>query len=74
VIVLLWDRVAVLDAGGVNALRNFIDNLTEGTEVRIAEIPFQPLKTLARARMQPIEGKLSFYGKLEEALQANPVN
>ncbi len=68
VIVLLWDRVAVLDAGGVNALRNFIDNLTEGTEVRIAEIPFQPLKTLARARMQPIEGKLSFYGKLEEAL------
>ena len=68
VIVLLWDRVAVLDAGGVNALRNFVDNLTEGTEVRIAEIPFQPLKTLARARMQPIEGKLSFYGKLEEAL------
>jgi len=68
VIVLLWDRGAVLDAGGVNALRNFIDNLTEGTEVRIAEIPFQPLKTLARARMQPIEGKLSFYGKLEEAL------
>ncbi|RJT12373.1 C4-dicarboxylic acid transporter DauA [Rahnella inusitata] len=68
VIVLLWDRVAVLDAGGVNALRNFIDNLTEGTEVRIAEILFQPLKTLARARMQPIEGKLSFYGKLEEAL------
>lgn len=68
VIVLMWDRVAVLDAGGVNALRNFIDNLTEGTEVRIAEIPFQPLKTLARARMQPIEGKLSFYGKLEEAL------
>lgn len=74
VIVLLWDRVAVLDAGGVNALRNFIDNLTEGTEVRIAEIPFQPLKTLARARMQPIEGKLSFYGKLEEALYVNPVN
>ncbi|QLK61145.1 C4-dicarboxylic acid transporter DauA [Enterobacteriaceae bacterium Kacie_13] len=68
VIVLLWDRVAVLDAGGVNALRNFIDNLTEGTELRIAEIPFQPLKTLARARMQPIEGKLSFYGKLEEAI------
>lgn len=74
VIVLLWDRVAVLDAGGVNALRNFIDNLTEGTEVRIAEIPFQPLKTLARARMQPIEGKLSFYGKLEESLYVNPVN
>lgn len=68
VIVLLWDRVAVLDAGGVNALRTFIDNLPKGTELRIAEIPFQPLKTLARARMQPIEGKLSFYGSLHEAL------
>jgi sulfate permease, SulP family len=56
VIVLLWDRVAVLDAGGVNALRNFIDNLTEGTEVRIAEIPFQPLKTLARAECSRSKG------------------
>jgi SulP family sulfate permease len=68
VIVLLWDRVAVLDAGGVNALRNFIDALPEDTELRIAEIPFQPLKTLARARMQPVEGRLSFHGSLAEAL------
>ncbi|NGX86179.1 C4-dicarboxylic acid transporter DauA [Rahnella sp. Lac-M11] len=68
VIVLLWDRVAVLDAGGVNALRNFIDTLPEDTELRIAEIPFQPLKTLARARMQPVEGRLSFHGSLAEAL------
>jgi SulP family sulfate permease len=68
VIVLLWDRVAVLDAGGVNALRNFIDALPEDTELRIAEIPFQPLKTLARARIQPVEGRLSFHGSLAEAL------
>lgn len=68
VIVLLWDRVAVLDAGGVSALRHFIGTLPEGTELRIAEVPFQPLKTLARARMQPVEGKLSFYPSLQDAL------
>ena len=68
VIVLLWDRVAVLDAGGVNALRTFIANLPEGTELRIAEIPYQPLKTLARARMQPVAGKLSFHSSLQDAL------
>ena len=68
VIILVWDRVAVLDAGGVSALRNFINTLPEGTELRIAEIPFQPLKTLARARMQPVEGKLSFHSSLHDAL------
>lgn len=68
VIVLLWDRVAVLDAGGVNALQHYIDGLPEGTELRLAEIPFQPLKTMARARMHPVEGKLSFYSSLQDAL------
>ncbi|MBU9810812.1 C4-dicarboxylic acid transporter DauA [Rahnella sp. C60] len=68
VIVLVWDRVAVLDAGGVSALRHFINTLPPGTELRIAEIPFQPLKTLARARMQPVEGKLSFHSSLQDAL------
>ncbi|CAM3884920.1 C4-dicarboxylic acid transporter DauA [Rahnella victoriana] len=68
VIVLLWDRVAVLDAGGVSALRHFIDTLPQDTELRMAEIPFQPLKTLARARMQPVEGKLSFHSSLHDAL------
>jgi len=65
---LLWDRVAVLDAGGVNALQHYIDGLPEGTELRLAEIPFQPLKTMARARMHPVEGKLSFYSSLQDAL------
>jgi SulP family sulfate permease len=68
IIVLLWDRVAVLDAGGVNALQHYINALPEGTELRIAEIPFQPLKTMARARMHPVEGKLGFYSSLQDAL------
>jgi SulP family sulfate permease len=69
-IVLQWDAVPVLDAGGLNALQRYIDTLPAGKQLAITDIPFQPLKTLARARMQPIEGKLHFYPTLPEALAA----
>ena len=39
----------------------------------ITDVPFQPLKTLARARVQPIEGRLQFYPTLPEALAATGV-
>lgn len=70
VIVLQWDAVPVLDAGGLSALQRFIDELPAGKRLAITDIPFQPLKTLARARVQPIEGKLHFYPTLPEALAA----
>ncbi len=69
-IVLQWDAVPVLDAGGLQALQRFIETLSEGKQLVITDIPFQPLKTLARARVQPIEGKLAFYATLPEALSA----
>ncbi|MHA7846572.1 C4-dicarboxylic acid transporter DauA [Serratia sp. D1N4] len=69
-IVLQWDAVPVLDAGGLNALQRYIDTLPAGKQLAITDIPFQPLKTLARARMQPIDGKLHFYPTLPEALTA----
>ncbi|WP_337264820.1 MULTISPECIES: C4-dicarboxylic acid transporter DauA [unclassified Serratia (in: enterobacteria)] len=69
-IVLQWDAVPVLDAGGLHALQRYIDTLPAGKQLVITDIPFQPLKTLARARMQPIEGKLHFYPTLPEALAA----
>ncbi|MGL6020022.1 MAG: C4-dicarboxylic acid transporter DauA [Gibbsiella quercinecans] len=69
-IVLQWDAVPVLDAGGLQALQRFIETLPEGKQLVITDIPFQPLKTLARARVQPIEGKLAFYATLPEALSA----
>ncbi|RLM09353.1 C4-dicarboxylic acid transporter DauA [Gibbsiella quercinecans] len=69
-IVLQWDAVPVLDAGGLQALQRFIETLPEGKQLVITDIPFQPLKTLARARVQPIEGKLAFYATLPEALNA----
>ncbi|PVZ78597.1 C4-dicarboxylic acid transporter DauA [Serratia sp. S1B] len=69
-IILQWDAVPVLDAGGLNALQRYIDALPPGKELLITDIPFQPLKTLARARMQPIAGKLYFYPTLPDALKA----
>lgn len=69
-IVLQWDAVPVLDAGGLQALQRFIETLPDGKQLVITDIPFQPLKTLARARVQPIEGKLAFYATLPEALNA----
>ncbi|CAI0825343.1 C4-dicarboxylic acid transporter DauA [Serratia proteamaculans] len=68
VIVLQWDAVPVLDAGGLDALQRFIEALPPGKQLVITDMPFQPLKTLARARVQPIEGKLHFYATLPEAL------
>ncbi|WP_353933414.1 STAS domain-containing protein [Yersinia aldovae] len=67
-IILQWDAVPVLDAGGLNAFLRFTEALKEHQQLLITDIPFQPLKTLARARVKPIEGKLSFYGSLPEAL------
>ncbi|MBC3381301.1 C4-dicarboxylic acid transporter DauA [Serratia fonticola] len=69
-IVLQWDAVPVLDAGGLNALQRYIDALPAEKQLVITDIPFQPLKTLARARMKPIDGKLHFYPTLPEALIA----
>lgn len=67
-IVLQWDAVPILDAGGLNALQNFIDNMPKEKRLLICEIPFQPLKTIAKAQMEPIKGRLSFHSTLDDAL------
>nr|WP_113865276.1 C4-dicarboxylic acid transporter DauA [Brenneria salicis]NMN91813.1 SulP family sulfate permease [Brenneria salicis ATCC 15712 = DSM 30166]RBP65880.1 SulP family sulfate permease [Brenneria salicis ATCC 15712 = DSM 30166]RLM31909.1 C4-dicarboxylic acid transporter DauA [Brenneria salicis ATCC 15712 = DSM 30166] len=69
-IILQWDAVPVLDAGGLNAFLRFSEMLPAGKRLIITDIPFQPLKTLARANVHPIEGRLSFYGSLSQALEA----
>lgn len=68
-IVLQWDAVPILDAGGLNALRHFVDELPEQVDLSICELQFQPLKTLARAKFIPISNKLMFYSTLDEALK-----
>ena len=68
-IVLYMDGVPLLDAGGLAALNKLISKCQRNhTELMIADLQFQPLKTLARAGIQPITAVLSFYPTLREAL------
>lgn len=68
IVLLQWDAVPVLDAGGLAAFERFVARLPAGTELRISDLEFQPLRTLARARIHPIEGKLIFYPHRDVAL------
>lgn len=68
IIIMQWDAVPLLDAGGLNALQRYISNLPAHQELIITHAGFQPLKTLARAHVQPIEGRLRFFHTLEDAL------
>ncbi|ART79619.1 C4-dicarboxylic acid transporter DauA [Oceanisphaera avium] len=68
-VILYLDAVSILDAGGQGALTGFIQHCQrQGIKVIVADLQFQPLKTLARAGMQPIVGELAFYATLQEAL------
>lgn len=68
-IIMLWDAVPVLDAGGLHAFQHFINDVKHDTHIIVCGIPFQPLKTLARAHVTPIEGTLSFYPTVQKALE-----
>lgn len=54
IVVLKWDAVPVLDAGGTDAFQRFVQRLPEGCELRVSNLEFQPLRTMARAGVQPI--------------------
>lgn len=70
-IILYMDGVPVLDAGGLAALSKLIARCgRENTQILIADLQFQPLKTLARAKMKPIPGVSSYYSTLREALDS----
>lgn len=69
VIILQWDAVPILDAGGLNAFLRFSDLLPADKQLIVTDIPFQPLKTLARANVHPIVGRRTFYPTLAQALE-----
>lgn len=69
-VVMQWDAVPVLDAGGLNAFLRFVDTLPQGKRLIVTDMPFQPLKTLARARVVPIEGRMAFFATLPDALRS----
>lgn len=68
IVVLKCDAVPVLDAGGLDAFKRFVGRLPEGCELRVSNLEFQPLRTMARAGIKPIEGRLSFYPDKTAAL------
>jgi SulP family sulfate permease len=69
-VVLYMDAVPVLDAGGLSALAKFIDACGKrNVRVIVADLQFQPLKTLARAELRPVEGRLAFTSTLSEGIE-----
>ena len=68
IVVLKCDAVPVLDAGGLDAFQRFVTRLPEGCELRVSNLEFQPLRTMARAGVKPIAGRLAFYPNRDAAL------
>ena len=68
IVVLKCDAVPVLDAGGLDAFQRFVKRLPEGCELRVSNLEFQPLRTMARAGFKPIAGRLAFYPNRDAAL------
>ena len=69
-LVLMLDGVSVLDAGGLAGFEHFCDDLLKAEiQLLVAEVQFQPLRTLARANFQPVPGKIEFTSTLEEAME-----
>ncbi|ALP53023.1 transporter [Candidatus Tenderia electrophaga] len=69
VVVLNLEAVTVLDAGGLSALSKFIDACGKrGIKLIIANLQFQPLRTLAKAKMGPVRERLLFAPTLDEAI------
>jgi SulP family sulfate permease len=70
-VILYMDGVSILDAGGLANLERFLDDArARNQKVIIADLQFQPLKTLARAKIQPVSGEVQFTSTLNEAATA----
>jgi SulP family sulfate permease len=71
--ILVMDAVTLMDAGGLSAFTKLV-SLAEkqGTHLLVTDLTFQPLKTLAKAKVQPLPGILSFYSSLADALNGLP--
>ncbi|WP_438952347.1 SulP family inorganic anion transporter, partial [Porticoccus sp.] len=68
-ILLYLDGVSILDAGGVAALYKLLDTCrASGTRVFLADLQFQPLKTLSRAGFRPDGISCKIFSELSDAL------
>lgn len=67
--ILYMDGVTVLDAGGLASLNKLVETCrSNGSQVIVADLQFQPLRTLARAGVQPVPGVSRFAPSLDAAL------
>ncbi len=72
-VVILMDGVTLLDAGGLAAFDKFLTATAKAEcHVMLVDLQFQVLKTLAKAKVRPIDGLLSFYPTLPDALKLLP--
>lgn len=68
-IVLYFDGVSILDSGGVSALDKFIDSCKKNnTQIFLADLQFQPLKTLAKAHFSPDGVHCVVFSTLSDAI------
>lgn len=68
-IILYLDGVSLLDAGGLSALGRFVNTTVAHEQMLIlADLQFQPLKTLAKADFHAIDNKVILTASLSDAL------
>jgi len=68
-IILYVEAVPILDAGGLAALARLMSAQSESNrKIFFAEWQFQPLKTLAKAGVAPVNGRIRFFSTLDQAL------
>jgi len=70
-IILYLDGVPLLDAGGLAGMNKLIKQCQlDHTKVIFADFQFQPLRTLARAKVQPIKGVSLYSATLDQAIKS----
>lgn len=68
-VILYMDAVPILDAGGLSSMTKYIEDCAnQNTRLLIADLQFQPLKTVAKANITPRDCQFAFTSTLEEAL------
>jgi len=68
-VILVLDAVPLLDAGGLSAMNKFFDACAKRNMcLLMTDLQFQPLRTLARAQVHPVEEKRLFFPALTDGL------
>jgi sulfate permease, SulP family len=70
-VIVYLDGVNLLDAGGVSALNKLISHcIKTQSQLVLTDLQFQPLESLAKSHVVPIEGVFRLYPTLESAIQS----